>query len=653
LRDLCLHLLVAVGFLALAVAWTFPLVLHLPTHLPGAGIGDNSLFLWNFWWMRTARSAGSGFFHTSYLFAPVGADLTLHTHTALPAFIGATVLGGVSVATALNVTTLASIAMNGFCAYLLAWRAVRDKGAAILAGIIFGTSPYIAAHLNGHFNLTTAWTIPLFALGVVDAVRGSLKWAVFAGIVLAATAYIDYYYVIYELVFTCGVLLLTARRWSLDVGTSPPHKRWLVVLVGAIALDAIVIVVIAVTGGFVRQIGPVLVIASDSFNARQALWLLIAIALWVGFRPSVRAPRAVEWSSARAAIGLGVMFGVFPLGSAPLLRNAFHVIASGQYVTQQYVWRNAPIGIDVITLLLGNPFHALWGDASKHVYAQLGIDLIESGAWLGVAPVLLAAVAVRGRWDLPVVRQWFILGSIFFVWALGSHVHAAGRNTGLLVPEVLLRYVPIAANARMPGRAMVVVYLALAMLAAMSIPRFGRRSALVCSVCAVLVLADFWIAPFPTASIECPAIYRVLRDRPESGAVAELPLGLGDGLGALTPFDDRVLVCQTIHGRPLVGGVLARLPSNVFATYRADPLIAAWLRLSGAAANVAPEATLPDGTLAGERMAADDIMFVMLNRRTASPQLRDYVEHVLPVTMLAQDEERTLFARLDRSRIGD
>ena len=49
----------------------------------------------------------------------------------------------------------------------------------------------------------------------------------------------------------------------------------------------------------------------------------------------------------------------------------------------------------------------------------------------------------------------------------------------------------------------------------------------------------------------------------------------------------------------------------------------------------------------------DDITFVMLNRRSASPQLRDYVEHVLPVAILAQDEERTLFVRLDRSRIGD
>lgn len=121
----------------------------------------------------------------------------------------------------------------------------------------------------------------------------------------------------------------------------------------------------------------------------------------------------------------------------------------------------------------------------------------------------------------------------------------------------------------------------------------------------------------------------------------ELPLGLGDGFGELTPVDHRMFVCQTIHERPLVGGVLARLPADVLATYRADPLVAAWLWLSGARADVVAGGALPDATLAAQRMAADGIAFVMLNRRSASPQLREYVEQVLPLTLIAQDEERT------------
>ena len=70
------------------------------------------------------------FFATPYLFAPLGVDLTLHTHTALNAFVGATALAGTSPLTALNLTILASLILNAVCAYALAWRITRDSGAS-------------------------------------------------------------------------------------------------------------------------------------------------------------------------------------------------------------------------------------------------------------------------------------------------------------------------------------------------------------------------------------------------------------------------------------------------------------------------------------------------------------------------------------------
>ena len=96
------HAAAAAGFAALAILWSWPLAAHLSTHLPGSGIGDNALFLWNFWWMRTARATGASFWYTPYLFAPLGADLVLHTNTALPAWIGATALGRYPLAAALT-----------------------------------------------------------------------------------------------------------------------------------------------------------------------------------------------------------------------------------------------------------------------------------------------------------------------------------------------------------------------------------------------------------------------------------------------------------------------------------------------------------------------------------------------------------------------
>ena len=146
------HALAAAIFALLAIAWTFPLVLHPSTHLTGPGIGDNVGFLWNFWWMRQALALHANVFHPDALVAPVGVDLTLHTHTALPAFVGATLMGGLPVVAAQNVTILVSLFLNGFCAYRLAWRVSGDYGAAIVGGLVFAGSPYIGAHLNGHFT---------------------------------------------------------------------------------------------------------------------------------------------------------------------------------------------------------------------------------------------------------------------------------------------------------------------------------------------------------------------------------------------------------------------------------------------------------------------------------------------------------------------
>jgi hypothetical protein len=642
------HVAAAAGFGALAVVWSWPLASHFSTHLPGAAIGDNAVFVWDFWWMRTALASGADFFHTPFLFAPVGADLTLHTHTALPAFVGATVLRSLSVVAALNITILVSLALNGFCAYVLAWRLTRDWGASILAGVIFGTSPYIAAHLNGHFNLIHAWTIPLFAVAILPAAAGDRKGAACAGTVLAITAYVDYYYVVYELALALCIIAGLAWRWSIRIRTGEGGARWLATVVDVcLALDAIAIVVIAATGGFSVRVGPVALSMKETYNPLQLFWILIALAAWLHRRPAVAVRARESWEWARFWPVLLVMSAVFALGAAPLLWKGVGLVARGQYVTQPYYWRSAPSGIDLATLFFGNPFHGLLGPIVRRFYqVGGGISLVEGGAWLGVAPVALAIYAARQSWRDPMVVRWAAIGFVFFVWALGPHLFVMGRNTGMILPQTLLRYIPVASNARMPGRAIVVVYLALAMLGALGVVRWnaghGGSSLLVLTLC-LAVFADFVAAPFPLAEAECPPIYQLLRGRPEPGALAELPLGIGDGIQDLTPIDNRVFLCQMVHERPLVGGVLSRLPPDILRIYQADPLLSEWLRLSGAGALEGTRTAAPDALRAGELLKDDGIAFVMLHRQSASPALREYVEQVMPLRLVAVEGERALY----------
>jgi hypothetical protein len=647
----------------MAVGWSFPLVRHLPTHLPGLGLGDNVDFLWNFWWMRTALASGLNFFHTTYLFVPTGADLTLHTHTALPAFLGATILGGLPTVAAQNLTILAALSLNGFCAYLLAWRLTRDHGAAMIGGIVFGGSPYIAAHLNGHFNLTTAWTIPLFAIAASEVIRGSTtKWAVLAGLLLGATAYIDYYYVVYEFALALCLVAVASREWSVASRGPSPRSRRLAKVVGVLILvDVATLAALSVTAGIDAQIGPIRIPAHRIFNSLQAFWVLVALYLGLWFRPRIYARRRETLTPASMARAVLITTGVFLVAAAPLVWTGVGLFLRGEYVTPRYSWRSAPRGIDLATLVLGNPFQTIWGSGVQRVYRMVGIDVIESTGWLGIAPIVLTAWALRRHvgpasshetWarfsdpSSPMVRQWAFIGLVFFVWALGPHLMAFGINTGMILPQALLRYVPIIANARIPGRAIVVSYLALAVLAAITTAewrRASRHALLIFVVVSLVLVADYLPAPFPLVELDRPAIYETLRDRGEAGAVCELPIGIRDGFGERGSFDDRVLYYQTIHQRPLVGGFVARLPRAVALAYERDPLLAGLLRLSERDGAIDAARPLPDRQLAADRLRKNGIAFVVLNRSTASPTLTEYVERVLPLTLVAQEGERSLY----------
>ena len=94
-------------------------------------------------------------------------------------------------------------------------------------------------------------------------------------------------------------------------------------------------------------------------------------------------------------------------------------------------------------------------------YEALGLDRIEAVGWLGIVPVVVLLIG-RGKWlDTEEARRWKMVLVVFAVWALGPFLTVAGFDVGLPLPQALARFVPLVDNARMPGRAMVCVYLAL------------------------------------------------------------------------------------------------------------------------------------------------------------------------------------------------
>ena len=461
---------------------------------------------------------------------------------------------------------------------------MRQRRLALLAGVAFGGSPYIAAHLLGHFDLLTAWVMPMFALCWRRALAGEpvpgrrgLSAPLACGVFVAVAAYSAYYYVVYLGLFAALYLLawgteeLVEGRSSIVDGPEPRVQSResaaaftiRLLAVGVLALDLCVMCWIWLTGGTSVTVLDVGVSLHGLRNPLLVFWLSLlvwALARWRVPITFSRPPAEKVWRGVQAMTIAAAAFAVLAL---PLIVEAFRLIMSGRYVTQVYFWRSAPRGVDLLSLFTGNPFHPFVGGVVTRVYEALGLNRIEQVAWLGVVPTGVLLVG-RGRWfDRVEARRWKVVVAGFLVWALGPFLAIAGRDLGLPLPEALARLMPLVDNARVPGRAMVGVYLSLGVLMALRLaglkasatthaglkasattdvePTF--RSAVIRSAATrsapafewaliACLAADYLSAPLPLTPLDRPAIYEQLAGVQDESPVIEVPFGVGDGLSA-------------------------------------------------------------------------------------------------------------------------
>ena len=275
-----------------------------------------------------------------------------------------------------------------------------------------------------------------------------------------------------------------------------PRRRIIAGLGGVIVGVLGVASWIQYTGGTEITIAALRVSMRQTFNLRVVLGLLLFVVWTVWKWPRVslspapdRRPQVVRLFPRRAR------------QSRPARRAdpscAVRLWASGDYVHQVYQWKSAPSGIDVASLVLGNPLHPLSGDVTTSVYRRFTISQIESSAWLGLSPLMLLALAVwRHRSDLE-IRRWLWIGGVFLVWSLGPYLMVFGHNSGIMLPHTFIRFLPIVANARMPGRAFVVVQLVVALVGAMVLAsrRKTRCGTAIALIATLAVVADYWPRP--------------------------------------------------------------------------------------------------------------------------------------------------------------
>ena len=158
-------------YVLLATALTWPLGLHFTDRVPA---GDNDLWqnYWNIaWWKAALFEEHRLPYRTDWIYQPGEASLAFHTHSeanVVPAMPIAATLG---IPAALNLSILASMVFSAWGAYFLARELVGNRGAAFVAGVVFGCFPNRMEQSLEHWNLVSLQAAPFFLLYLLRLVR--------------------------------------------------------------------------------------------------------------------------------------------------------------------------------------------------------------------------------------------------------------------------------------------------------------------------------------------------------------------------------------------------------------------------------------------------------------------------------------------------
>ncbi len=532
-----------VFYAGLAVLFTWPLALHMSSQFVGQ-VGDNIYFIWLIEWARRALFQ----LHISPVFVPFlnypqGWNLafTEITPAQLAIAIPASLVGGAYFG--YNFTLLASFVLSGLAMYIWIEHLTGSRGAALVAGTIFGFLPFRMSHfLIGHLNLTGTQWLPLFFMGLYDLLRpGRWTWkpVVLAGVSLGLVGLTSMYY-LYMCILAAAVFVL-AYLVQIRQRAAWVRGVWKNVLgFGAVAAPLV----------FVSILPFLQLSRSGAMTNRTVAYASMYSASPTDFLlPSTLHFLFGRWVGAHFDRSLWIE-GTLYIGAVALVLGVIAFLRRRQTGNAILIWMLVGMAAFAFVMALGTNLH-----------------------WLN-QPVMVRVPAFLQRW-----------------------VH---RETAPIpLPSfAMFLYFPFFAKMRALMRFGLFVLVATSALAGLGAAWvLGRvrpaRRALAAGLLVALVIFDFYPRPFATlSSVQPRPVDAWLAQQPGSGAVAQFP------------FSQEVDQVQTyysqFYNKPFIGGFFAAFEPPQYSRIKPvldgfpSPESAALLRQLGVAFVVVDSTGYPD-----------------------------------------------------------
>jgi hypothetical protein len=202
-------------------------------------------------------------------------------------------------------------------------------------------------------------------------------------------------------------------------------------------------------------------------------------------------------------------------------------------------------------------FHA-FAPLADGVYRELKGNAWEATVYLGLASLALLSWACLSRRARPApVLTYALCGmGTFCILAAGSRLQVLGHET-IPLPGAALASLPLLSLMQAPARAIVLVYLFMAIAVAEAARAIwqqgtGLRRAAMAGLAAAIVLDYLPVRALALTPLSCPPSLDAIRDDPETGfGVLDLP---PHGYAERNFY----IVQQICHGRPIVLGNTSR-----------------------------------------------------------------------------------------------
>jgi hypothetical protein len=559
-----LHSSVALLFILLSVAFTWPLAVNLDR----AAADPEDPFLNTFilhWDYRGTFSDPLALFHAP-IFHPARYALAFSENLyGIAVFFFPLFAAGVPPLAVYNIAVIAGFALSGWAAFLLARSLSGSTGAAIVAGLFFAFLPYRFTQLTHLQHVWSMW-LPLLLLALIRFHRApGWKNAVLFGVAFLFNGLSNIHWLVFGS-FAAGVsgffLALTSERW----------REWMK-LVAATAVAGVLLLPFLLPYvrasemyGMKRQEGEV-----RAHSATLSDWILIG-----GRTRLYDASRGAFRENHELNLGFGIT-ALLLCGAGALLtsRRSRSLEAHGVRRTvtdasvalpERQASRVALRTIDVLLVLTA----ALAYVAATHAVFDAGFLRMRDAS----VPAMLFALLLLARLWVTGIAPSFLARSRFsieswaaFLWIPMGIVGSFGMNA--FFHQFLYARIPVFASIRVPARWSMIAYAGISVLIAFGVvalrERFAR-SAPARRLAAVgtpvfagaILLLELNTVPVRWWPVDPrhPQVYQWLRNAPISGAVFELPMEMGsDEYG--------YLLRQTHHGKPLVNGVSGFFPRHV------------------------------------------------------------------------------------------